>query len=92
MVLEVVDRRLAGVFHLCGASRVSRYEFALKIAETFGLDAGLIERVDSSTFKWPAKRPMDSSLDTSKANKLLKTKPLQLAEALALLKQELTKK
>ncbi len=92
MTLEVVDRRLSGIFHLCGASRVSRYEFALKIAETFGLDAGLIERVDSSTFKLPAKRPMDSSLDTSKANTLLKNKPLQLAEALALLKQELTVK
>lgn len=91
MALEVVDRRLSGVFHLCGASRVSRCEFALKIAETFGLDAGLIERVDSSTFKWPAKRPVDSSLDTSKANTLLRNKPLQLAEALSLLKQELIK-
>jgi dTDP-4-dehydrorhamnose reductase len=90
MTLEVVVRRLSGVFHLCGASRVSRYEFASKIAETFGLDVGLIEQVDSSTFKLPAKRPMDSSLNTSKANTLLKAKPLQLAEALAILKQELT--
>jgi len=90
MALEVVDRRLSGVFHLCGASRVSRYEFALRLAETFGLDAGLIDRVDSSTLKLHAKRPMDSSLDTSKANTLLKNKPLQLAEASALLKQELT--
>ncbi len=92
MTLEVVERRLSGVFHLCGASRVSRYEFALKIAETFGLDAGLIDRVDSSSFKLPAKRPMDSSLDTSKAQGLLKNKPLEIAEALAILKHELTKK
>ncbi len=90
MVLEVVNHRLSGVFHLCGASRVSRYEFALQIAETFGLEAGLIERVDSSTLGLLARRPKDSSLDVSKATKLLKNKPLQLVDALALLKQELT--
>jgi len=92
MVLEVVNRRLSGVFHLCGASRVSRYELALQIAETFGLEAELIERVDSSTLRLLARRPKDSSLDVSKATKLLKNKPLQLVDSLALLKQELTLK
>ena len=91
MTLDVVERRLEGVFHLCGASRVSRYEFAMQIAQTFGLDTGLIEAVDSSSFKLPARRPVDSSLDTSKAQQLLKVKPLMLAAALAVLKQELAK-
>jgi dTDP-4-dehydrorhamnose reductase len=89
MVLDVVEQRLSGVFHLSGASRVSRYDFAMGVAEVFGLDKGLIEPVDSSTFNWPAKRPMDSSLDVSKAKRLLRVKPLLLPQALAALKKEL---
>ncbi len=89
MVLDVVEQRLGGVFHLCGACRVSRYDFALGVADVFGLDKGLIESVDSSSFNWPAKRPCDSSLDVSKARQFLRVKPLELASALALLKKEL---
>ena len=90
MTLEVVERRLTGIYHLCGATRVSRLEFATLIANAFGLDAGLIDPVLSSQFTWPAKRPMDSSLDTSKAQKTLQSKPLVMAEALKQLKSELS--
>jgi dTDP-4-dehydrorhamnose reductase len=92
MTLEAVERRLTGIYHLCGATRVSRFEFAQRIAEAFGLDKGLIDKVLSSQFSWPAKRPMDSSLDTSKAQSTLKNKPLALPEALARLKSELSQK
>lgn len=90
MVLDVVAQRLCGVFHLCGASRVSRFEFAMSLCEVFGLDSSLIEPVEASSFNWPAKRPMDSSLDVSKAQSLLHVKPLELASALAVLKKELS--
>ncbi len=79
MTLEAVERRLTGIYHLCGATRVSRFEFAEQIADEFGLDKGLIDKVLSSQFSWPAKRPMDSSLDTSKAQGMLKNKPLGVA-------------
>jgi dTDP-4-dehydrorhamnose reductase len=92
MTLEVIGRRLTGVWHLCGASRVSRLEFAEQIADAFGLDKGLIDGVLSSQFTWPAKRPMDSSLDTSKAQKTLQKKPLEMATALNRLKVELAQK
>ncbi len=92
MTLEVIERRLTGTYHLCGATRVSRLEFAEQIADAFGLDKGLIDKVLSSQFTWPAKRPMDSSLDTSKAHKTLHCKPLEMAEALKLLKLELSQK
>ena len=90
MTLEVVERRITGICHLCGATRVSRFEFAQQIADVFGLDDGLINPVLSSQFTWPAKRPTDSSLDTSKAQKLLQNKPLEIGEALKRLKLELS--
>jgi hypothetical protein len=38
---------------------------------------------------WTAKRPRDCSLDTSKAQRTLKNKPLKIFEALAQLKREM---
>ena len=92
MTLEVVERRLTGIYHLCGATRVSRLEFATQIADAFSLDKSLIDSVLSSQFTWPAKRPMDSSLDTSKAQNTLQNKPLTMDEALKQLKFELSQK
>ena len=89
MTLEVVERRLTGIFHLCGATRINRLNFTEAIANTFELNRGLIDPVKSSEFTWPAKRPMDSSLDTSKAQQLLRNKPLEIGTALMRLKQEL---
>ena len=68
------------------------FEFAELIAEAFDLNKSLIDPVLSSQFTWPAKRPMDSSLDTSKAQQTLQNKPLEMSEALERLKTELSKK
>ncbi len=43
MTLEVIERRLTGIYHMCGATRVSRLEFAEQIADAFGLDKSLID-------------------------------------------------
>ena len=92
MTLEVAERRLIGTYHTCGATRISRFEFAQLIAQTFGLDKTLIDAARASDFTWPAKRPTDSSLDTSKAQQILQNKPLEIDEALKRLKLELSQK
>ncbi len=92
MTLEVVERRLTGIYHLCGATRVSRFEFATQIAQTYNLNTDLIDKALSSQFTWLAKRPTDSSLDTSKAQSTLHCKPLTMEKALERLKNELVPK
>ena len=87
MILESVERRLTGVFHFAGASRVNRYEFARTLADVFGFDASLTEPASIKDMKWLAERPRDSSLDVSKANSTLKAKPLPLVDSLMKLKQ-----
>jgi dTDP-4-dehydrorhamnose reductase len=89
MTLEIIERKLTGTFHLSGATRISRYDFAKQIAETFVLDPNLLSPATSAEFSWAAKRPRDSSLDTTKAQQTLKNKPLQINHALARMKQEL---
>ncbi len=89
MLLEVAERKITGIFHLAGATRVSRFEFAEKVAEVFGLDDSLITPSKMDEINWIAKRPRDSSLDTSKAAKYLNEKPCDLKEALKTLKKEM---
>ena len=91
MVLECAERELRGIFHLAGATRVSRFEFAQKIAKEFGLDENLIMSAKMDDINWIAKRPKDSSLDTSKAQNLLDEKPYDIKKALKVLKEEIYK-
>ncbi len=82
-LLEMVERDLSGVYHTSGSERISRYEFALRVAEAFNLDPSLIRPVKMSELKaWVARRPRDSSLRIDKAQRLLKTKFLNVEESL----------
>ena len=58
------------IFHVAGSQKLSRYDMALEIADTFGFDRKLIIPIKSSDLNQVAKRPKDSSLDISKIKKL----------------------
>ena len=89
MLLEAAERRLDGIYHLAGADRISRYDYACSLARAFDLDESLILPSCMDEMKWNAKRPKDSSLDSSKAARTLLHKPLPLTEALRRLKDEM---
>ena len=61
----------------------------MRLAETLGLDNSQIKKAKMSDMGWVATRPRDSSLDVSKTHKTLETKPLNLNEALSILKEEI---
>ena len=86
-ILEIVERRLVGIFHVAG-ERMSRYEFALKIAEELGLNKELIKKVEMKDMRWIAKRPRDSSLNSEETRKTLKTDFYSLNRAIQDLKNE----
>jgi len=88
MLLEIAEKKLTGILHTAGASRVSRYEFALKLAEVFNLSKGAIKPAKTNQMQWRAKRPKDSSLNVSKVNTILDTKPLKVNQALEMMKKE----
>ena len=80
MLIELIKRDENGVFHTSGGERISRYDFAIKIAEIFDLNSELIEPITSDQLNWIAKRPADSSLDVSKISNI--EKPLTIEESL----------
>jgi dTDP-4-dehydrorhamnose reductase len=92
MIIETLEKGATGIFHLAGATRLSRIEFAQHFAETFNLDPKHITAVQSEQMKWVAKRPRDSSLNVKKAEQALINKPLRIREALEEMKKEVTEK
>jgi len=82
MLVEVAERRMNGVYHLSGSTRVNRYEFAVQLAHKFSLNEKLLTPVTADAVRWIAKRPFDSSLNVAKAYEALNNKPNTLNEAL----------
>lgn len=77
-----------GLYHVCGPERLSRFDFAKRIAAAFDLDATLIQPVPSQTLELSAPRPLSSGFITLKAATELHSKPLSVDQALAMMKRE----
>ena len=72
-----------GIYHLSSDELLTPHAMALRVADYFGLDAGLIEKVDASTFSQPARRPARTGFVIEKARRELGYQPRTLAEGLA---------
>lgn len=68
-IRDLVDTNFYGMINVA-ADKISRYEFATRLADRFNLDRNLINEVESPVNMF-AKRPFDSSLDISLAKKIL---------------------
>jgi len=68
---KIIEYDVCGLFHTVGKSCVSRYEFALLLADKFGLEKNLIKPVTSYEKKQDAPRPAKTCLDASKLENLI---------------------
>ena len=82
MLLEVAERRINGVYHLSGSTRINRYDFAVLLARRLSLNENLLTPTKAEAVGWIARRPFDSSLNVAKAQNDLHNKPNSLNEAL----------
>lgn len=89
-ILEMVERNLSGIFHIGGAEYLSRYDFALKVAEEFGFEKAEITPIKTESLEQKAKRPSKGGLKILKAQGILKTKLLNINEGLKQAKGERT--
>lgn len=67
--VELMHSEWSGLLNIAG-ERITRRELAVKIAERFGLDKNLV-REETEGLGLVAKRPFDSSLDSSLARRLI---------------------
>lgn len=75
MLKEISEKNINGIIHTSGATSISRYRMAELIFEKFNLDITLLNKISSDKMNWIAKRPKNSTLDTSLANSILDKKP-----------------
>jgi len=83
-VLELAESDFKGVIHIAGTQRCSREEMARSICRLMGFDENLLEPVSMFEIKMPAPRPQEVSLDSSLAQKILKTRLIGYDEGVSM--------
>jgi len=82
LVLELIARGATGIFHVAGGERLSKYSFALQVAEVFGYPKNGIRAISFEDFPFKARRPKDMSLSSRKAESVLQVRMPTVAEGL----------
>jgi dTDP-4-dehydrorhamnose reductase len=89
-LVELIRLDAAGLYHVAGTTRCSKYEWALKVADYFGLDATLIRGLTTKELGQAGPRPLESGFVLDKAQGALKqTRLMSLEEGLADMKQHM---
>ena len=81
-ILLAIMKHAKGIYHISGKDTCTPYELVCNVADLLKKDISLIEPVDASSFKEPAKRPLKTGFIIAKAIKELGYVPLSLAEGL----------
>lgn len=77
MILDIVERRLTGIFHCCGADGVERMELAHLTCEVFDLDPDLVLSGPPPADAMPGVPiPHDTTLARPRTTELLGRRPL----------------
>lgn len=84
IIYKLVELNVSGIINVVSDERVSKFDFALAVAEEFGLNKELVLRGKLSDVSLDAERPHDMSLSNVKATGLI-------GESLGTIKSELRK-
>jgi dTDP-4-dehydrorhamnose reductase len=70
-ILDMIVRGATGVYHVAGSQSCSKLDFALRLANAFGLNETLVQPASISDSTLKAPRPKNTSLNVSKAVRIL---------------------
>lgn len=87
IIKEILKKDCKGIFHVAGREKVSRYDFGLQFARTFGYDEKLIERASLADHPGKVRRPPDISLNISKARRYFLTTLAGMEDGLSRMKE-----
>src|SRR5271169_3276199 len=66
VLFAMLKQELTGLYHVVGSERVSKFEFARRVASTFGFDPARVTPCQVKDMNLRAARPLDISLNTEK--------------------------
>jgi dTDP-4-dehydrorhamnose reductase len=87
VILELLEKGATGIFNVVGSERVSKHQFGVQLAKTFGYPVNGLRPVSVKDIHLRAPRPLDMSLSTDKVTKFVGKKMPSLDESLKRLKQ-----
>ncbi|MEE9289034.1 MAG: dTDP-4-dehydrorhamnose reductase [Bacteroidota bacterium] len=87
-IVKVVERDKEGIYHISGSELISRYDFAVKLADVFELDASCLKAEKTARLKQIAERPLMSGFITLKAESELGLRTMSAQQGLQMLKSQ----
>ena len=81
-ILQIILKNATGVFHLSGQDVLSPYQMAVRVANYLNLEADLIKSITEKDLQEPAKRPLKTGFNISRAKKELDFRPISFEEGL----------
>ena len=67
-ILDMLQRKLTGIFHVVGPEKISKYDFARRLAQTFDYDPDRVKPSSLADAKLAAARSPNMSLNTAKVS------------------------
>lgn len=81
-IVSIIEKKATGIYHISGDDVLTPYEIAFAVANHLKLNSSLIQKVTEKDFDQPARRPLKTGLDISKAKKVLGYQPISFTEGL----------
>ena len=81
-LIALYEKGATGVFHVSGRECLSRFDFSIEVARTFGLDESLISPVTTPQLHQIAPRPPTVNLSTAKVERVTNLPTLTVREGL----------
>ncbi len=88
-IYRLLKTKNYGMFHVSGSESISRYDFAKKVAEIFGLNGDLIIPITTVRLEQKAPRPANSTFVLDKLYNNIGWLPHNVESGLKLLKKEM---
>ncbi len=86
---KLIEFKKEGIYNIAGNELLSRFDFALRIADFFNLDKSLIKPIKTRELNQAAPRPLQSGLITLKAQSEIGFKATPLENSFEIIKKEL---
>lgn len=84
---NLLDKGYNGIVNLCSGERISKYDFSVILANSFGYNGNTIQPIQASRQKNPVKRSLDLSLDDQKFTQILDIDSVSTQDAIDALRE-----
>ena len=81
-IIQIISKKAKGIYHISGEDVKTPYEMCIDLASYLNLDASFITKITEKDFQQPAKRPLKTGFDISKAKRELDFQPVSFDEGL----------